>query len=107
MLNANPYDEDEAFNTLSYAYGAYCNATDLRSWECKWCQSNFDITSHGAGVIDTFDLQAFMGYDHDQNRIVLSFRGSHNIDNWINNLGRYYTVISLYYFRLNECACCL
>ena len=89
VCHANTYNEDETFNTLSYAYGAYCDAADLRAWDCSWCTSNFDITSHGAGVIDTGDLQAFMGYDQDESRIVLSFRGSANVENWLNNLGQY------------------
>ena len=90
------YDQDEALNALAFAYGAFCDASDLRAWDCTWCQSNFDITSHGAGVIDTGALQAFMGYDRDKIRLVLSFRGSTNVENWLNNFGTFC------FFRLNR-----
>jgi len=31
-------------------------------------------------------LQSFVGFDHVNNEIVVSFRGSHNIANWLDNL---------------------
>jgi predicted lipase len=32
------------------------------------------------------NLQCFVGYDKTNNEIIISFRGSHNIPNWIDNL---------------------
>jgi len=85
-FNFSTYYESEAYHTLSYAYGAYCDTASLQNWDCNYCSSNFDIASNGAGVIDADDLRAFMGYDHDYDRIVLSFRGTSNIENWISNI---------------------
>jgi len=95
-FNFSTYYESEAYNTLSYAYGAYCDTADLQNWDCNHCSSNFDITSNGAGVIDTDDLRAFMGYDHDYDRVVLSFRGTANIENWISNIDILQTVYPHY-----------
>jgi len=82
------YDQDNALIALYYAYGAYCNETELRAWNCKWCEevSNFEIANNGAGVVNGNELQAFIGYDPDYERIVLSFRGTDNIQDWIDDL---------------------
>ena len=92
--NANTYSEDNALHSLYYAYGAYCQMGDLENWGCKWCsESNLDISSHGAGVVNIDELQAFIGYDPDDNQIVLSFRGTYCYDakicfqDWIDDLG--------------------
>ena len=48
------YDEDNTLSTLYYAYGAYCGRGSLEAWNCKFCNDyhpNFDIESHGAGVV--------------------------------------------------------
>eukprot|EP00486_Rosalina_sp_Unknown_P004278 CAMPEP_0201571788 /NCGR_PEP_ID=MMETSP0190_2-20130828/14722_1 /ASSEMBLY_ACC=CAM_ASM_000263 /TAXON_ID=37353 /ORGANISM="Rosalina sp." /LENGTH=366 /DNA_ID=CAMNT_0047996811 /DNA_START=25 /DNA_END=1122 /DNA_ORIENTATION=+ len=77
------YSQSDAFNALYYAYGAYCDADQLSSWDCKWCDyvSDFEIASNG--VITGDSLQAFAGYDPDNRRIVASFRGTANIDDWM------------------------
>ena len=35
---------------------------------------------------DAGDSQAFYGYDAKQNTVLLSFRGSSNVPNWIENI---------------------
>eukprot|EP01083_Nonionella_stella_P035447 96722_1 len=87
-----PYDETEATTALYFAYGAYCDASELTSWTCKWCQNinNFQIAS--GGVITGDGLQAFIGYDSNNKRITLAFRGTSSstttteIKDWIANL---------------------
>ena len=37
--------------------------------------------------INTSALQVFMGYDSDNSQIVLSFRGTSNLEDWVDNLG--------------------
>jgi len=88
---ASAYDETTTLDTLYYAYGAYCDESDLEDWSCKWCtdyHSNFDISSNGAGVVNTDDLQAFMGYDSDNSQVVLSFRGTieDSFEDWVDDL---------------------
>jgi len=87
--NANLYDEEHALKSLHFAYAAYCDNTSLANWSCKWCSdSSLDMSSHGAGIVDTAELQAFMGYDADQGQIVLSFRGTkfYSFQDWIDDL---------------------
>lgn len=83
VANAQTYSQTNAFNALYYAYGAYCDADELSSWSCKWCEevSDFEVASNG--VITGDSLQAFAGYDPDYGRIVVSFRGTANIEDWM------------------------
>merc|ERR1719491_2894335 len=85
------YNESQALDTLYYAYAAYCNVTVLDNWNCKWCvyDPGFDIRSNGAGVISTDALQAFIGFDAHRSQIVLSFRGTHNAQDMVDDLDMY------------------
>ena len=93
IANAATYSQDDAKTALYYAYGAYCDADELTSWDCKWCDylSNFEVASDG--VISGNSLQAFIGYDPDNSRIVLSFRGTANIVDWLKDFGIRYMYI--------------
>jgi len=80
----DPYDEEFANRTLMFAYGAYCGSSSLQTWTCKWCQQipNFEVT-----YVETKDeLQVFVGYDVDADQIVVSFRGTHNAIDWLDDL---------------------
>ena len=90
ISNSASYDQTDAFQALYYAYGAYCDANQLTSWDCKWCQydstvKQFEVASDG--VITGNSLQAFTGYDPINKRIVLSFRGTSTIEDWIKDIG--------------------
>eukprot|EP01083_Nonionella_stella_P190648 706020_1 len=81
------YDPHEAQTALYYAYGAYCNASKLIQWSCKWCDyvHNFTIARDGVIIGDT--LQAYVGYDSYLERIVVSFGGmDQNVEDWIDTL---------------------
>jgi len=81
---ADTYSQTIANRTLMFAYGAYCSSSSLSAWNCKWCEyiPEFEMSS----VIDRDDLQAFVGYDKQASQIVVSFRGSSNIVDWLDDL---------------------
>eukprot|EP00484_Ammonia_sp_Unknown_P024513 CAMPEP_0197026362 /NCGR_PEP_ID=MMETSP1384-20130603/6461_1 /TAXON_ID=29189 /ORGANISM="Ammonia sp." /LENGTH=379 /DNA_ID=CAMNT_0042455007 /DNA_START=32 /DNA_END=1171 /DNA_ORIENTATION=+ len=79
------YDESAAYVALHYSYAAYCQPSDLQNWNCKFCNvasSDFEMQH----VISANYLQAFIGFDGKQSRIVISFRGTHNYEDWITDL---------------------
>jgi len=84
-----PYSQTFANYSLMFAYGAYCSSSSIQAWNCKWCQyvSGFEVSS----VIVKDDLQAFVGYDTKEKQIVVSFRGSSNLIDWLDDLT--YTLI--------------
>jgi len=84
-----PYNQDFANYSLMFAYGAYCSEASLEAWNCKWCQYVQDFEVSTVVVID--DLQAFVGFDPQQKQIVVSFRGSQNLIDWLDDFD--YTLV--------------
>mmetsp|Transcript_4006 Transcript_4006/g.11166 ORF Transcript_4006/g.11166 Transcript_4006/m.11166 type:complete len:282 (+) Transcript_4006:120-965(+) len=71
---------------LLMSYAAYCPEVNIRLWDCKWCQYN--TTVQDFDVSDIFEEEGelvFMGVNPTYKEIVVSFRGSTDITNWINN----------------------
>eukprot|EP01084_Bolivina_argentea_P153151 267054_1 len=77
------YSEADALRSLYFAYGSYCNQTSLVTWTCKWCEyiPGFQVLT----VTSTDHLQAFVGFDIEAKQIVISFRGSHNTVDWLDD----------------------
>ncbi|KAK8066310.1 hypothetical protein PG997_013057 [Apiospora hydei] len=74
-----------------YAGASYCNS-EAPVGSTVTCAENVcpDVTAAGAVVTATFaglvtDIQGFLSTDPKNKVIVLSFRGSHSIRNWITN----------------------
>ena len=82
--NILPADlEAQAEYQLYHAYGAYCRAKELMKWDCKCCKKIGLEKMYG--VSTKHDGQAYVMRD-DRSQIVVSFRGSYNIPNWISDL---------------------
>jgi hypothetical protein len=81
---------------VQYALAGYCRDELIATWTCEFCQQQpqFDLYSvqelDSDNVLDD-EYQYFVGYDPSKDQIVLSFRGSFNIENWLNNLEFWYT----------------
>jgi predicted lipase len=76
-----------AWSALHYSKAAYCDSSTLASWSCgSSCEffPNFQIQN----VYDNpnVESQAYSGYDSGSNTIIVAFRGSSNIPNWISDL---------------------
>jgi hypothetical protein len=65
---------------------AYEAAASITAWNCTYCHkyafADPKVFSNAVGGI-----QGFTGYSHSLNAIVVVFRGSSNIQNWILNIG--------------------
>ena len=82
MQTGQYYNESLAYIPLYYSYASYCQPLNINEWDCKWC--NYASTDFKTeNVVSINHLQAFIGYDNDQNRIVISFRGTHNYQDWV------------------------
>ena len=79
------YNQTAAYNALYFSYASYCDSSNLHHWDCKWCRyasTDFQVDT----VISTNYLQAFMGIDYVQDRVVISFRGTHNYEDWVKDM---------------------
>lgn len=76
-------DYDLIYNSLILSQNTYCNITNINCYENENCNNNkpelyFQYENKGSKVIG--------GYMPYENNIFISYRGSSNIHNWINNI---------------------
>jgi hypothetical protein len=76
------YDAHISHQLAGMSLIAYEQVSSIQSWSCGPCKS-YKLTSVKAV---SGDIQWFAGYSETLKGIVLSFRGSSNIPNWITNL---------------------
>lgn len=77
------YDREESREYVYYAVLSYCPKKCLESWSCQGGKDlpDFGEVSH---VNNALTLAAcYVGYDRAKDMIIVSFRGSANVQNWI------------------------
>ncbi|KAK9685217.1 hypothetical protein K7432_015589 [Basidiobolus ranarum] len=68
-----------------YASAAYCPQAKLANWSCgERCVGKLNVTSYFTN--EASGIAGYMGYNKDQKKIIISFRGSSNWANWAKNL---------------------
>lgn len=94
MVKANAWDVSNGFAFYKLASASYCSISSIDSWggdgTCLPCIASSMTAKYVKGIfVDKTDTQAFVGAfaDHDgMIRIVVSFRGTETIENWIEDL---------------------
>jgi len=81
LASAN-YDARIAHELAGMSWIAYDPVASINDWTCDYC-SDYQLTMI---LAVTGEIQWFIGYSPTLSGIVLSFRGSDNIDNWITDL---------------------
>ena len=81
------YNETLAYEALHFAKVASCNSLDeIKSWTCPVCKAaSSSFETYWAHESDA-DIQGFVGFDKSRQQIVVAFRGSKTLANWIANL---------------------
>lgn len=77
------WDEIDAENKLMYSYAVFCGNEAIMKWDCYWCKKA-DIKPLYILHNPKFESYGFIGVN--RNQIVVTFRGSKTIENWIQNL---------------------
>lgn len=80
------YSVTTSSTLLQFASAAYCPASKLQSWKCAHCFPGFTPDTI---LSDTkTNIQGFVGVHTQQQRIILSFRGTvaTSIANWVTDL---------------------
>jgi hypothetical protein len=76
------YDIRIAHYLAGMSWIAYDSVDSINNWNCDMCQS-YQLTQI---LAVTGNIQWFIGYSNVLNGIILAFRGSDNIPNWITDL---------------------
>ena len=82
LVTSFSYNTDKTIHFLHLAQNSYCSDDSLINWNCKLCE-NTDILEN---IIDNNGARALIGYSSSYNSLFVSFRGSENIQNWIDNI---------------------
>jgi predicted lipase len=77
------YSTEQAWNSLLYCKAAYCDKSDIATWSCPSCQYHPNFQLKGIYNNGSFHGQCFTGYDPTRDQVVVSFRGSADLANWI------------------------
>jgi hypothetical protein len=85
ILSINAYSTTLAIELAYMSSIAYDSVASINAWNCPRC-SKYPLANVKAFSNTTGDIQGFTGYSSSLNAIILSFRGSSNIQNWIINL---------------------
>eukprot|EP01094_Clydonella_sp_ATCC50884_P025480 TRINITY_DN6707_c0_g1_i1.p1 TRINITY_DN6707_c0_g1~~TRINITY_DN6707_c0_g1_i1.p1 ORF type:complete len:287 (-),score=89.98 TRINITY_DN6707_c0_g1_i1:346-1206(-) len=82
------WSQELGLRYVYFSYAAYCPTSSIQNWSCKWCSTNetsgFKPTFQAHSV--TTDMRGFGGYYPTYDTIIVSFRGSSSIRNWIEDL---------------------
>ena len=80
------YNVTTAMDALYFCKASYCDVSAINTWTCNSCSHKPRFQLYATISNDSWDMQAFTGYDPDTNRVVVAFRGSYNIPDWIASL---------------------
>lgn len=80
-----PYDVKKSQEYAVFASVAYCPRTCLEDWSCK-TGAHETVTDVSYIVYNLTQAPGYIGYSPSKNAIIISFRGSQNVQNWIENL---------------------
>lgn len=75
--------EAEAYHFADYGSIVYCGDARLQAWDCKQCKEQYNLVY--VANDPRFKGRALIVRDSVRKEIVLVFRGSHNIRNWLQN----------------------
>jgi len=87
-VSAFNWNINDAQQYLFYSYAAYCNTDKVADWSCKWCSepSVIDFEPIAFPYDRKIDGYGYIGIHHTNQTIVVAFRGSHDIRNYIIDL---------------------
>ena len=75
------YNNELVKTSLNLSQSAYC-VDNIDKWNCETC----DKTNKIHYIIEKRGTRVLIGYNKKYNSYFVSFRGSSNIQNWINNM---------------------
>ena len=84
LVLSSSYDTKVSKELVYMSAIAFDTISDINNWSCKAC-SKFPLTDVKAFTNTSLLMQGFVGYSAANGAIVVSFRGSDNDRNWIDD----------------------
>lgn len=80
------YDEREAILQAKYSVISHCSTAQIESWSCALCKTSPRLAQISVVENTATKIRGFVGYDASSNTIVVSWRGTDNNLNWIEDM---------------------
>ncbi|KPA78984.1 lipase precursor-like protein [Leptomonas pyrrhocoris] len=81
------FSEADAMRYHYYEAASYCGASAVEAWTCgRVCSHVPGFQTFAVLDNDDFGTQGFVGVDHNNSQIVVAFRGSSDLANWLMDL---------------------
>jgi hypothetical protein len=79
------YNESFARTLAFYAASSYCPSDSIADWSCRFCDSNTAPPLSNVTLLWNASTQVsgYIGYDKNAGTLVLAFRGSVGLENWL------------------------
>lgn len=90
-LTFGAYNTHSGLDLAYFSKIAYDPISNIGAWNCGSCSRykmtdvNLSITQVKAFTNSSWDMQGYVGYSTSHNAVIVSFRGSSNIKNWISD----------------------
>ena len=92
ICKADSYDQNLSQRAVYQSLAAFCENNDLENWKCgKSCDAVPGVTSLTRLSDKTAGVFGYVAYNEKQDQIIVAFRGSDNIANWIANIDFFQT----------------
>jgi len=75
------YNEDIAKQAINFSQSTYC-VSNPNYWNCSTCDPFIKLDY----VIENKGMRALQGYNSETDMIITAFRGSSDIQNWLDNI---------------------
>ncbi|EAS02303.1 lipase family protein (macronuclear) [Tetrahymena thermophila SB210] len=83
------YDEltEKFLDAYHYSKASYCEASQIHTWNCGGsCSYHQDLRSAQVFNNKEFQSQAYCGYDIKAQSVIVAFRGTDQVQNWLSNI---------------------
>lgn len=77
----SPYDIAKSKDYAKFSSLAYCPSTCIKSWSCKGATETLTEVSYFSSAATL--AGGYIGYSPSRNLVIISFRGTTNIMNWM------------------------
>ena len=81
IKNLYSYDQNLALHFTKLSQTSYC-VISVNQWNCPTCDNTIQLDY----MVENNGALALQGYDYETNSMFVSFRGSSNLENWIDDI---------------------
>lgn len=91
IVSAGSYNLKRALDGVYYSKIAYCSMNDVATWSCDACPKFPGVTNITTAQVELDASSAYVAYNPQQNQIIYAFRGTVDLQGWIEDFDFFQT----------------